>query len=199
MTLYHISGLGDALTREVRRTMLSPEYGHPVIRELARGTGPCRICLQRFHVGKEERLLFTYRPDERTGTIGAPGPVFIHAEPCERYTGTGFPADLYSLPLILEARASDHRIPLARRVIGGEADAMLELLFTNPDVEYVDIRHGEAGCHITRASRSPAHSRRAAAREGRQARASQTGVATPSMGVVTSSQAQRSRHPGVAS
>jgi hypothetical protein len=199
MTLYHISGLGDSLTREVRRTMLSPEYGHPVIRELARGTGPCRVCLQRFHVGTEERLLFTYRPEERNGTIGAPGPIFIHAEPCERYAGTEFPADLYSLPLILEARDADHRIPLARRVIGAEADATLELLFTDPDVEYVDIRHGEAGCHITRASRGPSPSRNAAAREGLQASGTHTRVATPSMGAVTSSQAQRSRHPGAAS
>jgi hypothetical protein len=199
MTLYHISGLGDALTREVRRTMLSPEYGHPVIRELARGTGPCRVCLQRFHVGKEERLLFTYRPEERNGTIGAPGPVFIHAEPCERYTGTGFPADLDSLPLILEARAADHRIPLARRVIGADADATLDVLFTDPDVEYVDIRHGEAGGYITRASRGPAASPRAAAREYRQATGTQTGIATPSMGAATSSQAQRSLPRGWAS
>lgn len=158
MTLYHISGLDDALTEEVRRTMLSPEYGHPAVRELARGTGPCRACLQLFRVGSEERLLFTYRPEERNGTVGAPGPVFIHAERCARYSSTMFPTDLYSLPLIIEARAADHRIPRAHRVSGAEADAALESLFTDPDVEYVEIRHGEAGCHIARVSRGPAQS-----------------------------------------
>ena len=59
---------------EVRRTRRSPGYGHPAHLEVAAGTGPCRCCLRPFVPGKDQRLLFTYRPpgegDEshRTGT-----------------------------------------------------------------------------------------------------------------------------------
>lgn len=153
MSRFHILGLDDSIAEEVRRTMVSPEYGHPVVREVAQGTGPCRACLQPFRVGKEQRLLFTYRPQGHDSTVGAPGPVFIHAERCPQYRGAAFPADLYSLPIILEARAGDNRIPEARRVTGAEADAALDELFMNPDVEYIHVRHGEAGCHIARVSR----------------------------------------------
>jgi hypothetical protein len=155
MTAYHILGLDDALTEQVRNTMLAPEYGHPVVRETARGTGPCRACLRRFEVGTDERLLFTYRPLAGSRTVGAPGPVFIHAERCTQYTGTSFPPDLHSLPIILEAWAADNRIPHARHVQGSEADAALEDLLADPAVEYVHIRHGVAGCHIARVSRGP--------------------------------------------
>jgi hypothetical protein len=47
MAVFHLLGLSDALTREVRKTRLSPGYGHPVVSETARGTGPCRACLEQ--------------------------------------------------------------------------------------------------------------------------------------------------------
>ena len=71
---YHVLGLSDELTREVRQTLRAPEYGHPVLRELAGGTGPCRACLEQFNVGHEERLLFTYRPAGGDGHLERPGP-----------------------------------------------------------------------------------------------------------------------------
>lgn len=153
MSRYYILGLDDSLTDNVRKTMLSPDYGHPVVRELAKGTGPCRSCLRQFDVGAEERLLFTYRPQGGSGTLGAPGPVFIHSERCTQYRGEAFPEDLHSLPVILEGWASDNRLPTARRVQGADADVALAQLFADPDVEHVHVRHGEAGCHIARVSR----------------------------------------------
>ena len=70
MAHFHISGLSDELTGEVRDTLRSPGYGHPVVREVATGTGPCRACLGLFHTGTDERLLFTYRPHSERGTLG---------------------------------------------------------------------------------------------------------------------------------
>jgi hypothetical protein len=155
MTAFHVLGLLDQLTSEVRETMRAPGYGHPVVREVATGTGPCRACLQQFRVGEEERLLMTYRPPSRHGTLGAPGPVFIHAEPCTPYRGDVFPPALHGLPLLVEARARDNRIPAARRVTGPAIDGVIAELLASPEVEYVDVRHGEAGCHIARADRGP--------------------------------------------
>jgi hypothetical protein len=155
MSGYHILGLEVSFAAQVRRTRVAPEYGHPAILETARGTGPCRVCLQRFQVGVDERVLFTYRPQGGEGTLGAPGPVFIHAEECPQYRAAAFPADLYSLPLVLEAWATGNRIPQARQVSGEQADAALAELFADPDVAFVHVRHGEAGCHIARVSRGP--------------------------------------------
>lgn len=155
MAVFHLLGLPDAITREVRETRLSPGYGHPVVRETARGTGPCRACLEQFQVGMEERLLFTYRPPSRDGMLGAPGPVFIHAEVCGQYRGTAFPPDLLSLPLLIEAWASGNRILSARRATGGETEAVIAELLEDPHIAYLHVRHGEAGCHIASVERGP--------------------------------------------
>lgn len=148
-----IRGLPDALTTAVRQTLRSPEYGHPVVREVASGTGPCRACLSLFHVGADERLLFTYRPSETDGTLGAPGPVFIHAEPCPRYEGTTFPPALRALPLVFEARAGENRVLASRRATGDAVDEAMADLLADPAVTCLYIRHGEAGCHIARVER----------------------------------------------
>lgn len=155
MTEYHISGLPEELGATVRETMRSPQYGHPAVRETARGTGPCRICLRRFEVGAEDRILFTYRPDMDDASVSAPGPVFIHAEECVRYHGNAFPEDLRPLPVVLEARSAGNRVARALRVDGVDADPALLQLFSDDDVDYVFIRHGQAGCHIARVDRGP--------------------------------------------
>jgi hypothetical protein len=155
MAIFHLLGLSEALTREVRETSLSPGYGHPVVRETARGTGPCRACLEQFQVGKEERLLFTYRPTSRDGMLGAPGPVFIHARDCRQFRGTAFPPDLLSLPLLIEAWATGNRIHSARQATGSEVEKVVRELLEDPRTAYLHVRHGEAGCHIASVDRGP--------------------------------------------
>ena len=146
----HIAGLPAALTDEVRRTLKSPGYGHPVHVELATGTGPCRQCLRPFDVGQEQRILFTHRPVMESGTITAPGPVFIHQAECERYDAHAFPPELRALPLALEARAAAGRVLECRIVNGDAVEGELEALFDEPGVSHVYVRHAEAGCFIAR-------------------------------------------------
>ncbi len=67
MPTFHYAGITNALAVEVRQTRRSPQYGHPAHQELAKGTGPCRLCLRTFAVGEEERILFTYQPFSSTG------------------------------------------------------------------------------------------------------------------------------------
>lgn len=155
MIAFHIAGLPKELTDAVRTTGRSPQYGHPVHQEVAGGTGPCRSCLRPFRVGEEERLLFTYRPAADAQSTGAPGPVFIHAQPCEQYRGNDFPAALAEFPLVLEGRAAGNALPVACTTSGREAHSALTEMLGDPAVEYVYVRHGVAGCHIARVDRGP--------------------------------------------
>jgi hypothetical protein len=59
-----IQGIPDAIATAARESIKSPEYGHPAHGELATGYGPCRLCLQTFEVGRDERLLLA-RIDRR--------------------------------------------------------------------------------------------------------------------------------------
>jgi hypothetical protein len=144
---FTIRGVPQEIADEVRRTRRSPGYGHPAHLELATGTGPCRCCLRTFVPGVDHRLLFTYRPP-RNGSLTAPGPVFIHAEHCEAFSGEGFPEGLRSLPLALEARADGSRVTGFTAEQGLPAEARIQQLFTTTGVEWLQLRHAEAGCFI---------------------------------------------------
>jgi hypothetical protein len=134
--------------------MKSPQYGHPVHAEVAAGYGPCRLCLQTFQVGTEERLLFTYQPFTDASALPAPGPVFIHRAPCDRYEGPELPEALRPLPLVLEGYGSDGVLLVQRRVGSAYFEAVLEDVLEPASVHYVHLRNAEAGCFIARIDRA---------------------------------------------
>ena len=150
MPTFRYAGITKLLADEVRQTRRSPQYGHPVHQETATGTGPCRLCLRTFTVGEDERILFTYQPFSEPGSLPAPGPVFIHAEPCERYDSPSLPDDFRSLPMVIEGYLSGGMLALQTRVNGTPAEELIAEAFAIPGVRYVHIRNGEAGCFMAR-------------------------------------------------
>jgi hypothetical protein len=154
--LFKVRGIPQEIADEVRRTRLSPGYGHPAHVELASGTGPCRCCLRPFVPGRDRRLLFTYRPsgDPSDGgrSLMAPGPVFIHAEHCDAYAGDGFPDALRSVSLAFEARTAGSRVPELSARTDVSAEAQIKVLFEH-FAQWLHLRHAEAGCYIARIDR----------------------------------------------
>jgi hypothetical protein len=150
---YTVRGIPQEIADEVRRTRRAPGYGHPAHLEMATGTGPCRCCLRTFVPGVDERLLFTYRPGGDDSSLMAPGPIFIHAEHCDAYAGSGFPEGLRSLPLAFEARAQESRVLELIRAIGTSAEREIASLLERGDTGWLHLRHAEAGCFIARVDR----------------------------------------------
>jgi hypothetical protein len=150
---FKVRGIPQSIADEVRRTRVSPGYGHPVHEELATGTGPCRCCLRPFAPARDRRLLFTYRPPGDASSLMAPGPVFIHADHCDAYAGEGFPPELRALPLAFEARASEGRVPQLTTDVGAIPEAQIERLLARADHAWLHVRHAQAGCFIARVDR----------------------------------------------
>ena len=144
---FTVRGVPQQVADEVRRTGRSPGYGHPAHLEIATGTGPCRCCLRTFVPGADRRLLFTYRPP-RSGSLTAPGPVFIHADHCEAFAGNGFPEGLRALPLAMEARADGTRVTGFSADQDQPVEARIQHLFTATGAQWLQLRHAEAGCFI---------------------------------------------------
>ncbi|MGH9765247.1 MAG: DUF1203 domain-containing protein, partial [Blastocatellia bacterium] len=125
----------------VRSTLRSPGYGHPVTESIATGYGPCRHCLRFFDTGVDRRLLFTYDPFYEVEPLPLPGPVFIHAEACERYKeDAGFPAYLGSHPLTLNGYGRGRRLTAQEYVTDGNVDGLIQELLTRSDVDYIHVR-----------------------------------------------------------
>jgi hypothetical protein len=148
MQPYRVVAVGDRITSAVRKTMRSPGYGHPAHAEVATGHGPCRQCLRAFVVGDERRILFTYDSFHGKEDFPLPGPVFIHERECERYPENGgFPADMLSYPLTLNAYATGRRLIAQRYVSNGVVEAEIRHLLQDNDVSYIHVRDTGAGCY----------------------------------------------------
>ncbi len=156
MAPYRYSGIPTAIADEARDTLRSPQYGHPAHRELARGYGPCRHCLRTFAIDREDRLLFTYSPIQEPAGLPAPGPVFVHAEACERYDGAAFPPDLLALPLVIEGFRAGGTVVVQEAVGAAAPDEVVGRVFASAEVAYAHVRNAEAGCFIARVERGMA-------------------------------------------
>jgi len=111
MSELRIIAIASELADQVRATMESPGYGHPVTAKVATGLGPCRHCLQPFAVGEEVRLLFTLNPFDGVASIPQPGPVFLHEEPCKRHgEEEEYPEGLLQLGALLDGYDAEQMI-----------------------------------------------------------------------------------------
>ena len=152
---FTVRAIPEAISNTVRSSHKSPQYGHPAHAEIAGGTGPCRQCLRTFDVGKERRILFTYNPFEGVDPYPSPGPIFVHEAPCGTYaTDHEFPDTLRELPLVLEGYSRNRWIAARERVDDGAAEAAIAKVFADPSIEYIHIRHGQAGCFIAHIARA---------------------------------------------
>jgi hypothetical protein len=155
MGAYRVVALPEEVAREVRETGRSPRYGHPTHAEVARGYGPCRLCLAFFRKGEERRVLFTYDAFEGTENLPLPGPVFIHESPCTRYPeDAGFPSHLGHHRLTLHAYARGRRLRAEEYVDDGSVEPAIERLLARADVDYIHVRDTSAGCYDVRIERA---------------------------------------------
>ncbi len=152
---FTVRGIPQHVADEVRRTRRSPGYGHPAHLETASGTGPCRCCLKPFAVGRDQRLLFTWRP-AGDSSLMAPGPVFIHADHCVAHSGDGFPDELRELPLAFEARLPGSKVVALLARADRSAEEQIRELFDEHAASWLHVRHAQAGCFIARVERAVA-------------------------------------------
>ncbi len=150
MSVYRYSGIPTALAADARATLRSPQYGHPAHREPAAGYGPCRLCLRTFRIGEEDRLLFTYQPFAEPGSLPAPGPVFVHADGCERYDDTEFPPDLRAIPTVVEGYTRGGKLVAQEWVNGEGPEAVIRRVLEGTTADYAHLRNAEAGCFMAR-------------------------------------------------
>jgi hypothetical protein len=154
MRNYRVIAIPESVANGVRHTGKSPGYGHPVHSEVATGYGPCRSCLRTFQIGSDKRLLFTYDPFRDNEPTPLPGPVYVHESPCERYDeDAGFPRDLVRHKLTLNAYARGRKLLTVRYIADGEAEAAVDALLAQVDVDYIHVRDTDAGCYDFRIER----------------------------------------------
>jgi hypothetical protein len=139
------------------RTLLSDEFGNELSPQISDGSAPCRHCLRYASAG-DRLLLFSYKPFEKPAPYQEIGPVFVHADGCERFSGGGvFPADFSQRPLVLRAYDAQDNIHDSQVYAdAGGAERAAQDLLADPAVAYVHARSRSTGCYMFRIERAGA-------------------------------------------
>jgi hypothetical protein len=146
-----IVAISTEIADTVRHTMRAPVYGFPAHRELATDVAPCRHCLRLITPEVEEAILFIY--DRFTGVeaLPQPGPIYVHVKKCARYDEqSGFPEELRGSARTLEAYARGRRLIAQEYVADGAFEAAFARLFSNREVDYLQVNSTAAGCFTFR-------------------------------------------------
>ena len=137
------------------RSAPQDDYGNVLSAEVQETAGnPCRHCLRRADIG-ERLVLFSYSPFEMRNPYKEVGPVFVHADGCERYGDVGrVPADFLNRPLALRGYDAEQRIVAVAVVADGRTERRVEELLGEPEVAFVHARSFTHGCYLFRIDRA---------------------------------------------
>lgn len=132
-------------------------YDLPPERKISDGDGvPCRHCLQSVKVG-EAYLVLAWRPFATLQPYAETGPIFVHAEPCQRAVESAeIPAILLGSPdYIVRGYGRDDRIVYGTGAVTKTADIPRRAadLLARAEVAYVHVRSARNNCYQVRIDR----------------------------------------------
>jgi Protein of unknown function (DUF1203) len=150
-----IVAISTEVADSVRQTMRAPGYGFPAHKVLATDVAPCRHCLRLITPEVDEAILFTYDRFSGVEELPQPGPIYVHAKECSRYDEqAGFPEELRGSARTLEAYARGRRFIAQEYVADGGFEAAVARLFSNREVDYLQVNSTTAGCFTFRIDRT---------------------------------------------
>ncbi|MGI8482111.1 MAG: DUF1203 domain-containing protein [Chthoniobacterales bacterium] len=148
-----IVALPTAVADAARDSMAQGQSDHALVAADSSSGYSCRHCL-RFAQAGEHMILFPYAPLALGRPYSESGPIYVHAEKCERYTATSeFPAALRK-SRVMRAYDSQENMVDAEVVNGNEPEAIIDALFRNPKVAFLQARSVSHGCFTMRIERA---------------------------------------------
>ena len=151
-TKFRIVPLPTEVAEAARRSAVKGVPDHEIIVADSPHGYPCRHCL-RFARSGERVILFPYAAIPPGHPYSESGPIFVHADPCRRYTTTTeFPVELRN-GRALRAYNSKFNMIDAEVVNGSEPEAVIEKMLQNPETAFVDARSVTRGCYTFRIER----------------------------------------------
>jgi hypothetical protein len=150
---FRIVPLPTEVAEEARRATESGAEDHAVVTVDSPSGYPCRHCLRWAQPG-ERVILFPYISIPAGHPYSESGPIFVHAEPCERYGATWeYPADFRN-GRVFRAYDADYNMIDAEVANGNDPEAVIEKLLQNPKAKFVDARSVTRGCFTFRILRA---------------------------------------------
>ena len=98
-------------------------------------------------------ILFPYAAIPSGRPYSETGPIFVHADPCERYAATDeYPAE-FRKGRVIRAYDAQQNIIAAEVVNGSEPEAIIEKFLQKPETAFVHVRSASHGCYTMKIER----------------------------------------------
>jgi hypothetical protein len=150
---FQIVPLPTEIADAARYGVKSGAADHTVVTVDSPGSSPCRHCLRWAQPG-ERVILFPYAAIPSGHPYSETGPIFVHADECQRYSATNeYPFDFRS-GRVFRAYDSNYNIIDAQLMDGSEPEVVIESLFQNLHTAFVDVRSVTHGCFTFRVQRA---------------------------------------------
>jgi hypothetical protein len=150
---FRILPLPTEIAEAARHAVEAGASDHAIVSANSPESAPCRHCLRWAQPG-ERVILFPYAAIPSGHPFSETGPIFVHANECQRYSATNeYPVDFRN-GRVFRAYDSNCNIIDAQVVNGSEPEAVIESWFQNPDTMFVDVRSVTHGCFTFRVQRA---------------------------------------------
>jgi hypothetical protein len=150
---FRILPLPTEIAEAARHAVNAGASDHAIVSANSPGSCPCRHCLRWAQPG-ERVILFPYAAIPSGHPYSETGPIFVHANECQRYSATNeYPVDFRN-GRVFRAYDAKFNIIDAEIVNGSEPEIVIETLFQNPDTAFVDVRSVTHGCFTFRVQRA---------------------------------------------
>lgn len=145
-TNYRIVPLPTEVAERARANARAGDSDHAIVTTAVAGSYPCRHCLRWAKLG-EALVLFPFATIAPGKPYAETGPIFVHADSCERYRATDeFPGDFREGRSIRGYDAAENMI--AGEVVNGSGpEAVVERLLADPAIAFLQVRSASRGCY----------------------------------------------------
>jgi len=138
--------LQTEVAEDARRALQRGAADHRLVIADSPNGFPCRHCLRWAKPG-ERMILFPFAAIPEGVPYSERGPIFVHAEPCQRYATTDcYPAD-FRTGRVMRAYDADRNMIAAEAVNGSEPEVIIAKFFEKPETAFVHVRSATHGCY----------------------------------------------------
>ena len=150
---FRIIPLRTEVADAARRAADAGVSDHAVITADSATGYPCRHCLRWARPG-ERVILFPYTSILLGRPYSESGPIFVHAEPCERYAEIDKYPEQFRKGRVLRAYNFKQDLIDAQVVNGDEPETVIEKLLQNPETAFLHARSVNRGCYTMQIERA---------------------------------------------
>lgn len=143
---FRVVPLPTEIADGARREVANDTADHSVVIADSPQGYPCRHCLRWAQPG-ERMILFPYAAIPSGHPYSETGPIFVHADSCERYAATDEYPTEFRKGRSIRAYDAQQNIIAAEVVNGSEPEAIIEKFLQKPETAFVHVRSASHGCY----------------------------------------------------